>query len=132
MIHSWRMHFAVILLTVAGFLACTNQSYAWSADDTLDAITVASRDTGTPAWELRYIIGCETGGTFNPDMVGDHGHSWGPAQINDYGNARPIFYAYYRSLGMVPDPTNPYQAVYFMAETLQGWHPPLGRWTWNC
>ena len=98
----------------------------YTADDTFAAIRLASRDTGVSQAVLTNIIGCETGWTFYPYTEGDHGHSHGVAQINDYGNARPKFYQFYE------DVYNPYEATYFMAETLAGWHPPLGRHTWNC
>ena len=128
------MHVVVLIIMIMYVLVGAQEAHAevWTASDTLDAIRVASMDTGVPEGELKAIIGCETGYTFSPYTEGDHGHSHGAVQINDFGNARSIFYAYYRSLGMDPDPYNPYQATYFLAETLAGAHRPLGRWTWSC
>lgn len=104
----------------------------FTADDTLDAIDVASQDTGVSYARLYRIVGCETGYTFNPYAVGDHGGSYGAVQLNRYGNALPIFNSYYNALGLDPDPFNPYEAVYFLAESLAGAHPPLGAWSWSC
>ena len=94
---------------------------------TEDAIYRAHMDTGVNYDTLRHIVGCETGWTFNPYAEGDGGHSHGAAQLNDYGNAIGAFYR-----AGYTDPYNPYEAVYFMAESLRGDHPPLGRRTWNC
>ena len=115
---------AVALVAACSTIARAGDRY--TSDDTLVAIQMASRDTGVSVTTLTNIIGCETGWTFNPYALGDHGHSHGAAQINDYGNAAPAFYAIYS------DPYNPYEATYFMAEVLRGDHPPLGRHTWNC
>lgn len=117
---------AVCAVALVGACSITARAELYSSDDTLAAIQYASRDTGVSTQLLTAIIGCETGWTFNPRAEGDHGHSHGVAQLNDYGNAAPAFYAIYS------DPYNPYEATYFMAEVLRGDHPPLGRHTWNC
>jgi hypothetical protein len=118
-------HVAVLVVVLA---AVAKASYAAPYDraDVFDAMQSASVDTGVSYDVLYYIVGCETGWTFNPNSEGDHGHSHGAAQLNDYGNALPVFYAEYTN------PYNPYEAIYFMAETLRGDHRPLGRHTWSC
>lgn len=114
-------------MVVLAFLAERGYAAPYDSADTLEAIAQASVDVGAPYHQLLGIVRCETGGTFNPNLDGDGGHSHGPAQLNDYGNALPIFYA-----NGGTNPYNPYESVYFMAEVLMGMHPPLGRHTWNC
>lgn len=123
----------IALIIVAIIIACNGgrlamaQADTYSAEDTLDALNRASADTDVPLYTLYAIVKCETGGTFNPNLDGDGGHSHGPAQLNDYGNALPAFYA-----AGYTNPYDPYEAIYFMAESLRGDHRPLGRHTWNC
>lgn len=118
----------MVLATLVAVTVGARASYAAPYDkaDTLAALEAASVDTGVSYRTLYNIVGCETGWTFNPNAEGDGGHSHGAAQLNDYGNALPIFYRTYTN------PYNPYEAVYFMAESLRGDHWPLGRHTWNC
>lgn len=106
-------------------LACTGE-HPFTPDDTLQAIECAARDTAIPVTRLTRIVSCETGGKFNPYAVGDHGSSIGAVQLNANG-ARKDFY----DVGY-DDPFNPYQSVYFLAESLRGDHPPLGAKTWSC
>lgn len=123
-----RLSHAAVLPLLIGVWVSAHASYAAPYDraDTLAAIEQAAVDTGVPYALLYRIVACETGHTFDPRSEGDSGHSHGAAQLNDYGNALPIFYRHYS------DPYNPYEAIYFMAESLRGDHAPLGRWTWNC
>lgn len=124
--------YGIVLATVTlvAVAVCAHDSYAAEYDraDTFAAMEQASADTGVPYSTLYNIIGCETGWTFNPNIEGDGGHSHGVAQINDYGNARPVFYG---AAGYT-NPYNPYESTYFMAEVLRGDHRPLGRHTWSC
>lgn len=115
-----------MLLVVIAISAHESYAAPYDKEDTLAAIAAASVDTGVPYATIYNIVACETGHTFNPNAEGDGGHSHGAAQLNDYGNALPLFYTVYTN------PYNPYEAVYFMAESLRGDHPPLGRHTWNC
>lgn len=123
-----RLGLAIVAVSLIALGVLSNRGLAsgYTAEDTLAAIDQASIDTGVPVGRLLPIVRCETGGTFNPYAEGDGGHSHGAVQLNDYGNALPIFYQWYT------DPYDPYQAVYFLAESLRGDHPPLWRGTWNC
>jgi hypothetical protein len=107
--------------------AAPGDGAGFTVEHTFDAISSASSDSGVSYSLMVGIVRCETGGTFNPYIEGDGGHSHGIAQLNDYGNALSAFYA-----AGYDDPYNPYQAAYFMAEALNGRYKHLGRWTWNC
>lgn len=115
-----------IVIAILCLVAIAATAHAAGAEDTFDAINMASIDTGVPMQRLTRIVSCETGGTFNPRIEGDGGHSHGAVQLNDYGALHNFYAAGYT------DPYNPYQAVYFLAESLRGDHPPLGPWTWSC
>lgn len=122
-----RLSHAAVLLVLVGISAHVSYAAPYDRADTLAAIEQASADTGVSYALIYRIVACETGHTFDPAIEGDRGHSHGAAQLNDYGNALPIFYDTGYS-----NPYNPYEAIYFMAESLRGDHAPLGRWTWNC
>lgn len=112
----------LVLLTVV-LCATTAHADAFTADDTLAAIDQAASTTGVTASWLARVVGCETGGTFDPYAVGDHGTSLGPAQLHVGGGELSRFYA--QGYG---DPFDPYQAVSFMASEFA-----LGRaGAWSC
>lgn len=122
-----RIGHIVVLLIVLAALARSSYAAPYDKADVFAALEQASADTGVPYATLYSIVGCESGWTFSPNLDGDHGHSHGSSQLNDYGNALPLFYG-----AGYTNPYNPYEAIYFMAEALRGDHPPLGRWTWSC
>jgi hypothetical protein len=99
---------------------------AFSSDDTLSAIDQASADTGISAALLRRIVRCETGGTFNPYAVGDHGTSFGAVQLH-----RPGLYWHFLAVGYL-DPDDPYQAVEYLARVLRGDFAGLSGSRWSC
>ena len=89
------------------------QALAWTVDDTFQALYDAHVNTGVPYARLYRIVGCETGQTFNPHVVGDHGNSWGPVQFNKYGGELPRFYA-----RGYTDVYNPYEAIDYLANAI--------------
>lgn len=120
---------ALIAAAITGRASAASASATgteWDRESTFDAINHASADTGVDYYRLFRIVACETGGKLDPYAEGDGGHSHGAAQLNDYG-ALNTFYA----VGYT-NPYDPYQAVYFLAESLRGDHPPLGPHTWSC
>lgn len=83
---------------------------AYDASDTLAAIEQASASTGIAYSWLHRVVGCETGGTFSPTAIGDHGTSFGAAQLHRGG----LLGTFYATGGT--DPMNPYEAISFMAD----------------
>lgn len=125
-----RVGLAIVAAALVAAAVTSRVSFAdvpFNRSDTFAALESASLDTGVPYVQLYRVVACETGGTFNPYAEGDSGHSHGVAQLNDFGNALAAFYA----VGYT-NPYNPYEAVYFMAESLRGDHAPLGPHTWSC
>jgi hypothetical protein len=112
---------------VVVLLIATMTARAYDANDTLSAIEQASTTMGIPQATLTRIVACETGYTFWPDAVGDHGASLGAVQLNRYGNAWPAFIT-----AGYTDPMNPFESVEFLARALRGDFPHLGAWTWSC
>lgn len=88
---------------LAGALALLSQ-VAYGPAHTLDALD----RYGSP-WS-RCVVGYETGWTWDPNAVGDHGTSFGAAQLHSPG-LLDDFYA--RGWD---NPFNPYQAVVYMEE----------------
>ncbi len=91
------------------------QEAPYTPADTLAAIEQASAATGVPSSHLTRVVGCETGWTFNPNAVGDHGKSIGVAQIHDDGDELPRFRARF---GDGADRTDPYVSVQFLADEI--------------
>jgi hypothetical protein len=103
-----RLPLTVIAACLALALYATPAN-AYTIDDTLAAIDAASAETGVSASWLRRVVYCETGGTLSPSVIGDHGTSFGAAQLHR-GGLLGTFYA--QGFG---DPFNPYEAIAFMA-----------------
>lgn len=99
----------VLLLTGLLLGLCAAPAGAWSDEDVSTALTQASNRHGVSRSLLRYIAYYETGGTFDPSVVGDSGNSWGLFQLHRRG-LRPDFVA----LGY-DDAFDPYQAADFTA-----------------
>lgn len=96
---------------------------AYTAEDTYAAIDQASSESGVSQAWLTRVVGCETGWTFHPGAVGDHGSSFGAAQLHRGGSELTRFYA-----AGFDDPFDPYQSVSFMAAEFA-----LGRSSaWSC
>lgn len=81
----------------------------WSDAQVSEALTLASNRHGVSRGLLRCIAFYETGGTFDPSVVGDNGESWGLYQLHRRG-LRPTFYAW-----GYDDAFNPYEAADFTA-----------------
>jgi len=94
----------------------------FTVDDTHQAIYEASVNHGVSHALLRRLVRCETGGTFRPDMVGDHGTSFGPMQLHAPGELN----TFYR-LGYT-DPSNPYEALDYAAQAILAGRGPR----WSC
>lgn len=119
----WFMAGAVFgaIVVVIGGAAVGIHAEPFTVDDTQAAIVRASSTTGVSESWLRRVVRCETGGTFRPDAVGDHGTSFGIAQLHR-GGLLSAFYAEY------DNPFDPYQAAEFMArQFLNG-----GAHYWSC
>jgi hypothetical protein len=95
----------------------------YDSSDVIAAIHQASEEIGvSEAWLYR-VVDCETGHTFNPYAIGDHGTSLGMAQLHMGGGELVRFLAWgYDS------PFDPYQAARFMAQEFA-----FGRaGSWSC
>lgn len=113
----------LVAIPVLALLLALNPhvAMAYSADDTLEAISEASSTYGVSASYLRSIVRCETAGTYDPYAVGSQGEL-GAVQLHPRGEL-PRFYAW-----GYDDPYDPYQAVPFLAQRLlQG-----GARAWTC
>lgn len=81
---------ALLLLCASPALAPTPAAAQSPAEVQALVTEAATRHGIAPEWPLR-IVRCETGGTWNPNAVGDGGESWGIAQLHRRG-LRPLFY----------------------------------------
>jgi hypothetical protein len=106
MIVRLSLHAAVL---AAFFCLTLSTVHAYDSSDTYAAIDQASTEHGVSWTWLHRVINCETGGTMNPYKVGDHGTSFGAAQLHR-GGLLGAFYAQGYS-----DPMNPYEALDFTA-----------------
>jgi hypothetical protein len=106
----------------------TGQANAYSADDTQAAIAQVAESYGVSAQRLTSIVGCETGWTFSPNVIGDRGTSFGAAQLHHGG-----LLEHFRSVGYT-DPFSPYQAIEYLGRALIGeWvYLGIGGWSWTC
>lgn len=106
----------LLLLAISLFL-----QVEFTPADTKEAIADAAYSTGVSYGWLYSTVSCETGGTFNPYVIGKLGEL-GAAQLYKYGEL-PRFYAY-----GFDNPFNPYQAVKYMALRFK-----IGRsGAWSC
>jgi hypothetical protein len=88
----------------------------FTADDTYQAIWDAAANHGVSYGRLRAIVACETGGTFNPRSVGDHGSSLGAVQLSTLpGN----LYWDFEKRGY-DDAFDPYQSLDYLARVMTG------------
>lgn len=102
------LHAAALAVVLA--TAGVSRVQAYDANDTMQALDDVSTETGISYAWLHRIVKCETGGTFDPNMPGDHGTSFGAAQLHR-GGKLDEFYA-----DGWTDPLNPWQAIRFMAD----------------
>ena len=109
------------LLAAGGVVLCSMPAQAYTADDTLEAISETSTSSGVGYWRLWNIVDCETAHTFSPNAIGRAGEI-GAVQLHPRGEL-PRFYAY-----GFDNPWDPYQAVAFLAQRLiEG-----GARAWTC
>lgn len=102
-------HVAALLVVFALTAHAAQAQERFTPDDVLDAINLASADSGVSYEWLRRVIACETGQTYNPYVVGKQGEL-GPAQLHPRGLLPEFYKAGYT------DPVDPYQALTFTAQ----------------
>jgi hypothetical protein len=85
-------------------------------DDTHQAIWDAAANHGVSDGRLRAIVACETGGTFNPRAVGDHGKSLGAVQLSTLPTG---LYWDFETRGY-DDAFDPYQSLDYLARVMTG------------
>ncbi len=121
----WSLTFAACALlcafTLIWLAAPARAEETFTPDDVVSAIHDVSADTGVSETTLTRIVGCETGGTFNPYSVGRQGEL-GPVQLHPRGELLR-----FRSWGL-DDPFNPWLAVGFLATRIQ----QGGARAWSC
>jgi hypothetical protein len=117
-----------MLLAAIVLMVRNAHAEAYSADDTEAAIADVHAAYGVPIGRLHEIVSCETGRTMDPNVVGDHGTSFGAVQLHRGGALSHFF-----SLGYT-DPFNPWQAIEYLARALIGEFLGLGigGWSWTC
>lgn len=123
------MNLQMALLLALVLLSSASPVSAFTADDTRAAIDQSVAETGVSHARLDQIIRCETRGQeYNPNAIGDHGTSFGAAQIHR-GGLLSHFYAQ-----GYDDPFNPYQSVEYLARAVGGeWsYLGIGARSWSC
>jgi hypothetical protein len=114
------LHAFALLVVLSA--AATARAADFDASDTLLAIDQASAATGVARSWLHSTVGCETGWTFSPDAIGDHGTSFGAAQLHRGGELGRFYLVGFE------DPFNPYESILFMAQQFAA-----GRaFAWSC
>lgn len=107
----------------------TGHASAFSPADTAAALESVGPIYGFAVEQhARSIVWCETGGTLSPSAIGDHGSSFGAAQLHHGG-----LLEHFRSVGY-SDPFNPYEAIDYLARAIVGeWsYLRIGAWSWTC
>jgi hypothetical protein len=120
---------AVGLVALSWFLAPgAATAEAYTPGDTYAAIDAAAHAYRVPAGRLSAIVSCETGGTMRPDLVGDHGTSFGAVQLHRGG-----LLEFFHSLGY-GSAFDPYEAVDFLARVMAGLYAEKGITLalWSC
>ena len=91
----------------------------WTVEDVLLRL-----ETASPL--ARCIVKVETGGTYNPYAVGDHGTSLGPTQLHSPGK-RDDFYAQEYT-----DPYSPQESIDFLEAQIAAGNGPAWSAYWWC
>lgn len=81
-----------VLMLAVTFASGAQQAYGQGVDDIIATIQDAAARHGVSGDRLVAVARCETGGTFNPRAVGDHGTSLGIFQLHSPG-LRETFFA---------------------------------------
>lgn len=102
------------LILLAG-LVRPAEAAGWTPADTRAAIAIAAEEYGVSYRLLDRIVRCETGETYDPYAVGDHGHSHGAVQLNDRG----LLNHYHRVTGGA-SAYNPYASLAYLARVARG------------
>jgi hypothetical protein len=102
----------MLALVLAAVLAAS----PFTPDDTHQAIWDAAANHGVSYGRLRAIVACETGGTFNPRAVGDHGKSLGAVQLSTLPTG---LYWDFETRGY-DDAFDPYQSLDYLARVMTG------------
>jgi len=89
---------------------------AYTRDDTRQAIYDAHINHGVSHAVLDRVVKCETGNTYQPDLVGDRGTSFGAVQLN---SLRTGLYGHFLAQGY-DDAADPYQALDYLARVATG------------
>lgn len=105
-----------LVAALCAFLSTPAASAAYTSDDTFQAIEDAANNHGVSRSTLYRIVKCETGATFNPHVVGDHGSSFGAVQLNNLDTG---LYWHFLRVGY-DDANNPYEALDYLARVATG------------
>jgi hypothetical protein len=120
----------LLVLTLATCVASTARAseVIYNRYDVEIALQEAAATYGVSEATLTRVVRCEA--QMQPYAVGDNGHSFGIAQLND----RPTgllwhFYAIHYT-----DPFNPYEAASYMGRVWSGEfaRQGIGPWRWSC
>jgi hypothetical protein len=116
-----------VAMMIATLLAEVQNAHAYTPADSLQAIDDTAAAYGW--WlrpTLRSIARCESGGTFDPNVVGDHGTSYGLVQLHRGGLLERFYAAGYDSA------FDPWQSLAFLARVLIGDFPGITVGHWTC
>lgn len=106
----------IAVVTTLILMLTPGPALAYTSDDTRQAIYDAHINHGVSHATLDRIVRCETGNTYQPDLVGDRGTSFGAVQLN---SLRTGLYGHFRSLGY-DDAFDPSQALDYLARVATG------------
>lgn len=112
---------AAVLAVLIVALSATSTHAEYTTDDTYAALDEVSAEFPVSYRYLYNVVGCETGWTFSPNVIGRQGEI-GPVQLHPRGELTRFFEWGYL------DPRSPYQSIRFLAQRiLQG-----GASAWSC
>lgn len=125
----YRMALHALCLTTVLLALVAPRVMAYDASDTLAAIEQASENTGISETWISRVIHCEDR-TLDPNAVGDHGRSYGIAQLNTLPTG---LYWHFVEIGYT-DAFDPYQSAEYLARAFRGDFADrgIGAWRWSC
>lgn len=93
-----------------------------------ETITERAEANGVSAAAMLALAGCETGGTYNPDAVGDHGTSLGLFQLNTLATG---LYWHFLAVGY-DDWRDATQQADYVSRVAAGAFPGIRLSRWSC
>jgi hypothetical protein len=120
--------FAAVLLLGSAHVAGASEEPTWNQADSELAIHWAAETYGVSEARLLRVATCES--RLDPYAVGDSGHSWGLAQLND---RRTGLLGHFYAQGYM-SALDPYEAADYLGRVFSGEFAGegIGAWRWSC